>query len=58
MLNVVRNVGIDMSNTYAHTNTPASISCAYMAMSDSTMSYTARSASGQSVSKGFFKQED
>lgn len=56
--NVVRNVGIPMSNTYMHMNTPESISMSYTAMADSTMLYSKRSASGQSVTKGFFKEED
>lgn len=58
VFNVVKNIGVAASNTYAHMNTPESVRLSYMAMADSTMRYSARSASGQSVSKGFFREED
>lgn len=58
VFNMVRNIGLAASNTYAHMNTPESIRVSYMAMADSTALYSQRVSRGQSVNKGFFREED
>lgn len=58
VFNVVRELGIHMSNTHSHLNTPESISSSYMMRTSSMVNYTANVASGQSVNKGFFQKED
>lgn len=55
---VIKNLGIDESNTLVHNNTAEDITRGMDFMSGQTVNYSARVSRGENVSKGFYKNVD